>query len=221
MRQQGSSGFTVNRHVKDSAYSEDPFPLLLHIIDVIQMKVLTHMASVADVEEIVSLWRRFMTEEAEVVPDANPEKAEQTWAERLQSQIADSKVIVADDGGTLIGFFAFIDHDDREWVPDGIAYVVDIYIVPEARASTAARALFRAASELLRTAYSETWTNTHANNKRVQVLLKRAGFRSLDGFEIWGLKDQVYYRLDNDAMQSDCSHLAPLKANVMFPIVDD
>ena len=144
-----------------------------------------------------------MTEEEEVVPDANPEEAEETWTERLKKQIADSKVIVADDGRTLIGFFAFIDHDDRQWVPPGIAYVVDIYVIPEARASTAARALFRAAAELLRTAYSETWTNTHVKNKRVQVLLKRAGFGLFDGFEIDGLKDQVYYRLDNNAMQAD------------------
>jgi hypothetical protein len=167
------------------------------------MKILTRMASIADVEEIVSLWRRFMTEEEEVVPDANPEQAEQTWSERLQSQIADSKVIVAEDGRTLIGFFAFIDHEDREWIPAGIAYVVDIYVVPEARASTAARHLFRAASDLLRTEYSETWTNTHLKNKRVQVLLKRAGFGLLDGFEMDGLKHQVYYRLDNNAMQSE------------------
>ena len=170
---------------------------------VIQMKILTRMAGIGEVAEIVSLWRRFMTEEEQVVPDANPEGAEQTWTERLKHQIADSKVIVADDGRALIGFFAFIDQDDRQWVPAGIAYVVDIYVVPEARASTASRTLFRAAAELLQTRYSETWTNTHANNRRLQVLLRRAGFLPLEDFEIEGLRDQLYYRLDNNAMQAD------------------
>lgn len=170
---------------------------------VIQMRIRTHIASAVDVEEIVSLWRRFMIEEQEVVPDANPEEAEKAWTERLVKQIADSKVIVADDGRTTIGFFAFIDHHDHQWIPAGIAYAVDIYVVPEARTSTAARALFEAAAKLLRTAYSETWTNTHVRNKRVQVLLKRAGFVPLDGFEIDGLKDQVYHRLDNSTMQAD------------------
>ena len=46
----------------------------------------------------MSLWRRSMIDKEEVVPDANPEEAEKAWSERLEKQIADSKVIVAADG---------------------------------------------------------------------------------------------------------------------------
>ena len=142
-----------------------------------------------------------MTEEREIVPGANHEEAEKAWTERLMNQIADSKVIVVEDGRAPVGFFAFIDHHDRQWVPVGVAYVVDIYVVPEARASTAARALACSAGKLLRAAYAETWTNTHLRNRRVQVLLRRAGFESLANFRIEHLKDQLYYRLDNNNMR--------------------
>ena len=144
-----------------------------------------------------------MTEEDEAVPDAKPEEVEETWKARLTSQISASKVIVADNGDCLVGFLAFIDSKDRQWVPAGVAYVVDIYVTPEARASAAAKQLFRATAGLLQATYSETWTNTHIKNRRVQILLKRAGFEALDGFEIKGLPDQLYYRLDNNAIQSD------------------
>ena len=163
------------------------------------MKTRTHLASLAEAGETVALWKRFMAEEKEAVPDADPQAAEEGWTERLRNQIADSKLIVAADGGTPVGFLGFIDHNDRPWVPAGVAYVVDIYVVPEARKGTSARALFHAAAELLRAAYSETWTNTHVTNERMQVLLRRAGFESLDDFRIEGLRDQVYYRRDNSS----------------------
>jgi ribosomal protein S18 acetylase RimI-like enzyme len=166
------------------------------------MKILARKASAADFEEIVSLWRRFMTEEDEAVSDAKPNGVEEAWKARLVSQISASKAIVADNGDCLVGFLAFIDSDDRQWVPAGVAYVVDMYVSPEARASATAKALFRATAELLQTVYSETWTNTHIKNRRMQILLKRAGFETLDGFEIEGLRDQLYFRLDNNAMQA-------------------
>lgn len=144
-----------------------------------------------------------MTEEDEAVPDTKPEEVEEAWKARLMSQMSASKVIVADNGDCLVGFLAFIDSNDRQWVPAGVAYVVDMYVTLEARASAAARGLFRATAELLQTVYSETWTNTRVKNRPVRTLLRRAGFAALDGFEIEGLRDQLYYRLDNNAMQSD------------------
>jgi len=163
------------------------------------MTVSTRLARAADIGPIVTLWKRFMAEEHEAVPDADPEGAEARWTARLQTQVAESKVVVADRGDALVGFLAFIDHRDRQWVPPGIAYVVDVYVAPEARRTAAARELFRAAADRLRPAYSETWTNTHAGNRRMQLLLRRAGFKPLVGFEIEGLRDQVYYRRDNQA----------------------
>lgn len=158
------------------------------------MKISTRIADAADTDEIIALWKRFI-EECE---NTGYEEVEQSWAERLRTQIASSKVIVAANDGSLIGFVGFIDHADQDWVPEHIAYVVDIYVAPEARPSTAAKSLFAAVSGLLKCSYSETWTNTHVENTRMQVLLKRAGFRRLDGFEIAGLQDQLYYIMDNN-----------------------
>jgi RimJ/RimL family protein N-acetyltransferase len=170
---------------------------------VIPMKMQTRSAKTTDVPAILSLWKRFMTEEGGVVSGANPLEAEEAWTTRLRTQIADSKVVVADDGHGPVGFFAFIDKRDRDWIPAGVAYAVDIYVAPEARAGTAAKDLFHAATVLLRGEYSETWTNTHVKNKRMQVLLRRAGFEPLHNFRIEGLQDQVYYRRDNNAMRMD------------------
>jgi ribosomal protein S18 acetylase RimI-like enzyme len=169
------------------------------------MKMKTHIAGLAEAEEIAALWKRFMTEEKEVIPEADPQAAEEGWTERLRNQIADAKLIVAADRRTLVGFLGFIDHNDRQWVPPGVAYIVDIYVVPEARNGTAARALFQAAARLLPATYSETWMNTHMTNRRMQVLLRRAGFESLDDFRIEGLKDQIYYRRDNNVAHTDGS----------------
>ncbi len=161
------------------------------------MPISTRHAEIEDIRQLVALWKRFMIEENEAVPNANPAQAERPWTTRLQIQIANSKVIVADNDGVLVGFLAFIDARDRPWVPARTAYVVDIYVAPEARETTAAKRLFSAASEMLRASYAETWTNTHTRNRRMQILLKRAGFEPLVGFEIEGLRDPLYYRLDN------------------------
>lgn len=48
-------------------------------------------------------------------------------------------------------------------------------------------------------------------NKRVQILLGRAGFRLFEGFEIEGLRDQLYYRLLNNAMREGA--IVPCRAD--------
>ncbi len=148
---------------------------------------------------ILALWRRFMAEERGAVPEADAAAAEAGWATRLGRQLDASKVVALDDGRSLVGFLAFLDHDDRAWIPPGIAYVVDLYIVPEARSGAAFRELAWFAAGTLGAAYRGIWTNTHAGNRRMQVLLRRAGFRPLEGFGIPGLGEQRYFRLDRAA----------------------
>ncbi len=46
------------------------------------------------------------------------------------------------------------------------------------------------------------WTNTSARNRRVQILLKRAGFSPLEGFEVPGLKEQRYFKREKDGVTS-------------------
>jgi ribosomal protein S18 acetylase RimI-like enzyme len=162
----------------------------------------TRHASIDDVPQILSLWKRFMTEEQVAVPDANLEEAETPWTARLLKQVTSSKVIVVEREEVIVGFLAFIDEDDRSWIPPGVAYVVDIYITPEARATPAARRLFDATAEL-QMHYAQVWTNTHAGNQRMQTLLRRVGFEQLHGFEIEGLREQVYYKIDNSARRRD------------------
>jgi ribosomal protein S18 acetylase RimI-like enzyme len=167
------------------------------------MTVSTRHATIEDTPEIMALWKRFMAEENEAVPDADPEEAEGPWTARLRKLVADSKVIVAISGDVIVGFFAFIDAQDRPWVPAGTAYAVDIYVAPEARRAAATKRLLDAAADLLRARYAETWTNTHIENRRMRRLLERAGFEPLLGFEIQGLRDQAYYRVDNQAIRRD------------------
>ena len=156
--------------------------------------IVTRFATPQDVPPLVALWQQFMRDEPDAVPEADPSAALANWTERLRTQIAKSHVVVAERGNISVGFAGFIDSSDRDCIPHSVAYVVDIYVVPEARASAAAKLLFE---HLLRNAaqgYTEIWTNTSIQNQRVQILLTRAGFVPLEGFEIPGLKEQLYFR---------------------------
>lgn len=154
----------------------------------------TRYAHQEDFISLVAFWKRFMAEERTAVPDANPAEAEQPWSSRLRTLLADSKVLLVERTGAIAGFLAFLDDRDCAWVPPGVAYVVDIYVAPESRSSQAAIRLFRTARELIESRYDRIWTNTHRDNHRMQVLLQRAGFEPLDGFQIRGLRDQLYYQ---------------------------
>jgi ribosomal protein S18 acetylase RimI-like enzyme len=158
------------------------------------MNTSTRCATQQDVSALVRLWQQFMRDENNAVPDADPAAALRNWTERLRSQIENSHVVTVESSGNLVGFAGFIDASDRDWIPESIAYVVDIYVVPEARASRAAKLLFEHLLSNAAQRYAEVWTNTSVQNRRVQVLLKRAGFTPLAGFEIPELKDQLYFK---------------------------
>jgi ribosomal protein S18 acetylase RimI-like enzyme len=156
---------------------------------------MTRRAEPDDMVAIVGLWKRFMEEEKEAIPDPQVDGVESRWKERLRQQIAGKRVIVAETGRSVCGFLGFIDSTDRVCIPQGVAYVVDLYVAPEARRGSAAKDLFSTLLEAAGGAYSEVWTNTNVRNVRMQKLLKRAGFAPMTGFAIGGLKDNLYYRL--------------------------
>ena len=156
---------------------------------------LVRPARASDVDALARLWLRFMREEEDAVPDADAEGALAGWQERLRTQIAGGLVLVAEAAGEVVGFLAGIDSGRRAWGPAGVLYVVDLYVLPEARHTPAAGRLMRAlAATAVSQGYAALWTNTHARNRRMQVLLRRAGFEALEGFEIPGLEEQGYYR---------------------------
>ena len=157
--------------------------------------ILVREAIEDDIADVVKLWERFMTEEKDAVPDADPHSARAGWTERLRRQIERRFAFVAIQGQTIVGFIGAIDSAAREWIPEGILYIVDIYVHPPARRTNAARLLFNALQEEARNqGYGELWTNIHPGNRRVQSLLQRRGFLPLDDFRIPGLGDQFYYR---------------------------
>ncbi|MBN1256360.1 MAG: GNAT family N-acetyltransferase [Planctomycetes bacterium] len=158
------------------------------------MKFKIQAARTNQIDEIISLWKRFQSEEPEAVPEADTAVCESAWSERLAKQIAESKVLVVASNEKIVGLLTFLDSRDREWIPAHIAYIVDTYIIPEARVSTAALDLFHEMVKQSQGVYAEIWTNTNVKNIRLQNLLKRVGFKRLDDFEIKDLKEQLYFR---------------------------
>jgi ribosomal protein S18 acetylase RimI-like enzyme len=148
-----------------------------------------------DADALVHLWKRFMAQEHEAVPDAAPQAALAGWSERLRRQIAREQVFVLETDRGIAGFAAFMDSAERPWVPEGVAYIVDLYLQPEDRSAPAARALMASLMDgIARAGYREVWTNTALTNRRMQILLKRAGFVANSGFSIPGLCHQVYLK---------------------------
>ena len=156
--------------------------------------ITARMACPDDAQTIISLWRRFMAEERVAVPASNPEQVVVRWSERLQSQIEKGQVFLVALGQEPIGFMGFVDSTQAEWAPEKVAYVVDLYVVPEARKRGAAKALFEAVMAEASKRYEQVWTNTHKGNLRAQALFRRAGFQEFSGFEIPWLSDQLYFR---------------------------
>ena len=156
--------------------------------------IVTRLATAQDIPALIDLWQQFMRGEQEVISHANPDKAIKNWTVRLQSQVEKSQVLLAACNNIPVGFVGFIDSTILNWIPKSIAYVVDIYVLPEARPSSAARMLFKLLMDHASLRYAEVWTNTSVQNRRVQVLLTRAGFLPLDDFKIPGLEGQLYFK---------------------------
>ena len=158
-----------------------------------ETKIVACIADTPDVPALVKLWERFIREERQAVPDADPQAARRTWSDRLKTQISKRQVVVARRNGEPVGLAGFLDSADRPWIPARVAYVVDVYLCPEARSPTAAKVLFDRLVQRAVGDFDDLWTNTASGNRRAQVLLERVGFVPLEDFQIAGLKDQRYF----------------------------
>jgi len=157
--------------------------------------ILVRPAIEDDIADITRLWERFMVGEKDAVPNADPQSARTGWMERLRRQIERRFAFAALEEQIVVGFIGALGGEARSWIPDGVLYMVDIYVRPESRRTNAARLLFRALQEeAAKQGFRELWTNTHLNNRRVQILLRRKGFVPLEGFAIPGADHQLYYR---------------------------
>jgi GNAT superfamily N-acetyltransferase len=162
--------------------------------------MIARAANEGDAAAIAGLWRRFMTEEHEAVPDAEPEAALPNWSARLRGQITRGTVFVLEAGEGIVGFAGFVGARELEWVPSEAAYIVDMYIGPEHRRASAARKLFAALVERVASAgYKEVWTNTNVGNRRVRRLLEWWGFELAPDLGIAGQTDQLYFKRVVDA----------------------
>ena len=135
-----------------------------------------------------------MTEEKLAVGDSEVQKSIDRWEKRLKIQLSKSQIVVVEKNYDLVGFMGFVDKSQYHWLDPNIAYVVDTYIVPEARKTNAARRMFREFNLRIKTKYSEIWTNVNVNNKRVQRMLQKMGFKEVDDFKVKKFKDQIYFK---------------------------
>jgi ribosomal protein S18 acetylase RimI-like enzyme len=163
-----------------------------------EVELVSRQARFDDVQAIIELWKSFMEELHPSVPDSSPQNQlidVKSWSDRLYSQISHEHIFILESGKDLIGFVGFIDNNEREWVPSGIAYIVDIYVLPEARMSEAASMLLTTLVEAAAGAgFREVWTNTYAWNRPAQSLFERLGFVPFTEFQIPQLKNQLYYK---------------------------
>ena len=89
----------------------------------------------------------------------------------------------------------FIDHLERDFIALGVAYLVDLYVLPDQRRNDVGSALLEClVQHAARTGYSEVRTNTSRNNFAAQACLDRAGFRPLDGFALPGMNEEMYFQ---------------------------
>lgn len=148
-----------------------------------------------DVPALLALWKRFMAEEEDAVPDADAEAAIANWLQRLRVQITRHQVCVLETTAGIAGFAGFIVPGSSLSVPPGVAYIVDLYVAPEARRASGTRALMISLMKAItRAGCREVWTNTAVTNTRMRLLLGRAGFVENPGFSLPGLRDQVYLK---------------------------
>lgn len=149
-----------------------------------------------DVQALIGLWKRFMTEEWLAVPDGDLSELPK-WESRLEMQVSHRHVFVASIvSGLAVGFAGFVDSAYHPRCPKGVAYIVDMYVTPEYRATQAALKLHAC---LLRQAatdgYCEVWANCSEENRRVQILLRHAGYTQFDEVPFPVEDRQVYFKM--------------------------
>lgn len=176
----------------------------------LSMKIEARKAIAGDREQLLRLWKRFATEEGNAVEAGlDVDRESEKWARRLDRQIGEGVTFVVEGESGISGFAGYIGYhghdghrtdiettkaEGRLPLVPGTAFISDIYVVPSARRTPAARALFRAMADGIRSrGYTMIWTNTGVRNRRMQVLLERIGFEKTHAFSLPGEKDQIYY----------------------------
>ena len=149
-------------------------------------------AQETDIAALVELWDDFMTELHGTVPAATDREI---WSARLYQQVGRTQVYVAATGRSLVGFAGVIDHSERDFIAPGVAYLVDLYVLPDQRRHDVGSALLECLMQhVSRTGYSEVRSNTSPSNLAAQACLNRAGFRPLDGFALPGMNEEMYFQ---------------------------
>jgi GNAT superfamily N-acetyltransferase len=163
----------------------------------------------SDSEAIISLWRRLVTEYDVAADYLDVPSAVEKWSYRLGKQIEETKAFVAVLDDKVVGFAGYVGRpagekrqtgqtapagNPRLPIPAGIAYVTDLYVIPEARKrGVAQRLLMTIIDNSESTGFSAVWTNTNTRNKRTLGLLAKMGFTPLADFHIPDLENQAYY----------------------------
>jgi RimJ/RimL family protein N-acetyltransferase len=174
------------------------------------MDIHARKAEKEDREGMITLWKRFMTEEENAVDEIQGiDKAAKGWEWRLDKQIEEGVAFVVIADKEVVGFTGYIGYREpteeekgkerpkgmkRLPLAPGVAFINDIYIAPEARESNSSKALFAVVIEgISEKGFDTIWTNTSIRNRRTQILLERMGFRKTEAFTLSGMKDQVCY----------------------------
>jgi GNAT superfamily N-acetyltransferase len=159
-------------------------------------------AEAADVPAIVALWQRFMSEEEAAVEHPDVEANRDRWRERLERQIEAGFAYVVENDDGISGFAAFIGRADepvgpsseKPVIPFGVAYVTDVYVLPDLRGTgAAAELLLGLVGAAYEAGFAKVWTNTDERNARAQTFFSRTGWRVMTGFALEGLERQVYF----------------------------
>jgi GNAT superfamily N-acetyltransferase len=173
--------------------------------DIVPDYGLVRPAEPADIPTIVALWTRFLLEEENAVENPDVEAHRDRWRWRLERQIEAGYAFVVERDNGIAGFACLIGRlegrvEPRSEIPCGVAYVTDLYVVPEVRGTEAAADLVqRLVAAAYEAGFSEAWTNTGARNARAQAFFRRTGWRAMTGFALPGLENQVYFEHGGDA----------------------
>lgn len=175
--------------------------------------IVARTAKHEDHPKIVLLWKQLVTEEPQAVDDIDVDSALEKWSWRLEKQIEEKLAFVVERSRKLVGFACCIGRvKEKETnevksvkeiplrkrpIPEGVAYITDVYVCPEARISMAAPELMAILENTIReTGFSAIWTNTHIENRPMQAFLKRLGYVNLDDDKIPRREEHLYYKKD-------------------------
>jgi ribosomal protein S18 acetylase RimI-like enzyme len=122
-------------------------------------------ATTADLELVRELWEAFYSEWPE------PEHRRKDWSdvvEHVQRHIEENVVLIAEEGGTAVGFALGWPRNER------VGYVSDLYVRPEFRRRGIARALLKETAAKLGREFVTLTTETR--NSGARAYYGRLGF---------------------------------------------